>query len=69
VTPWIWSVIQFDANGRTRTWTQGSSSGNLQILPSYQVYTNGFALEPVHPGDLMTFIGLNSTSQYSGPTR
>jgi hypothetical protein len=65
-TPWIWSVIQFDANGKTRDWTQGS---NLQTFPSYQIYTNGFAKQLISEGDLMNFISLNSTSQYTGPRK
>jgi hypothetical protein len=32
VTPWIWTVIQFDASGKTRIWTQGAPNGNLQIF-------------------------------------
>jgi hypothetical protein len=38
-----------------------------QMFPTYQVYTNGFAKYTIHEGDLMTFIGLNANSQYSGP--
>jgi uncharacterized repeat protein (TIGR02543 family) len=75
VTPWIWSVIQFDANGKTRSWTQSdldATKNNLQIFPSYRIYTNGTAvcpgsLCPIFQGDLTTFIGLDSTSQYRGP--
>jgi hypothetical protein len=66
-TPWIWSVVQFDANGKTRAWTQGTTSDNLGIFPTYQVYTNGFALTSIPQSDLMTFIGKNSAFQYGGP--
>jgi hypothetical protein len=65
-TPWIWSVTQFDVNGMTRPWQQGSSTNNLQIFPTYQIYTNGFGLTPTVQGNLSTFIGLNATSQYTG---
>src|SRR5437016_1045301 len=51
-TPWIWSVVQFDANGKTRAWTHGTTSDNLGIFPTYQIYTNGFALSPIPQSDL-----------------
>ena len=66
VTAWIWSVVQFDVNGKTRAWQQGSNTSNLQIFPTYQIYTNGFGLAPTTQGSLSTFIGLNATSQYTG---
>jgi len=66
VTPWIWSVTQFDVNGMTRAWQQGSNTNNLQIFPTYQIYANGFGLTPTLQGNLSTFIGLNATSQYTG---
>jgi len=69
-TPWIWSVIQFDANGKTQAWTQGGTSNNIGLFPAYQVYTNGFAVPPIAKGtqgNLATFTGLNSTFQYKGP--
>jgi len=66
-TPWIWSVVQFDSSGRTTAWRQGSISDNLAIFPTYQVYTNGFALPPTIQPDIMTFIGLTSAFQYKGP--
>jgi hypothetical protein len=65
-TPWIWSVIQFGANGGTGAWTQGSNSSTLQIFPSYQVYGNGSPNSQFPQGDPSAFISLNSTSQYGG---
>ena len=66
VPVWIWSVTQFDVNGMTRAWQQGSNTNNLQIFPTYQIYANGFGLTPTLQGNLSTFIGLNATSQYTG---
>jgi len=69
-TPWIWSTIQFDANGKTRSWIQGS---NLQIFPAYQVFTNGSPYSlgsfPESLANLMSFIALNTTSQYTVPSK
>jgi hypothetical protein len=70
ITPWIWTVIQFDAGGRTREWVQGDADpglNNLQIFPAYDIYTNGFHRYTFAEGDLTTFMNLNSTSQYGGP--
>jgi hypothetical protein len=64
-TPWIWSVIQFDANGYTRAWAQGTNASNLQIFPTYQAYTNGFALQPIPQGNVFNFINLNSLSHFT----
>ncbi len=58
-TPWIWSVIQFDANGFTEAFLQNtinSTSQNLAIFPSYWVYTNGFPVIGFRPANVMTFI-------------
>jgi uncharacterized repeat protein (TIGR01451 family) len=63
-TPWIWAVIQFSPDGTNRPWTQGD---NLQIFPSYQIYTDGVPSQALSQGDLMTFIGLNATSVYRKP--
>lgn len=68
-TPWIWSTVQFEANGQTRAWVQG---GNLQMFPAYQVFFNGSASSSypeVSLASLMNFIGLNATSQYTGPSK
>lgn len=37
-TPYIWSAIQFDANGNLLPLTQGDT---LQMFPTYWVYRNG----------------------------
>ena len=76
-TPWIWSVVQFDANGKTRAWTQGGTSDNLSIFPAYQIYTNGFTItNPTLPNfglytimqlDPGPFIAKNSSFQYQVP--
>jgi hypothetical protein len=63
-TPWIWSVIQFAADGTTRPWQSGGISSNLQIFPAFQMYTNGEPGVSFSQGNLMNFIGLNATSQY-----
>jgi hypothetical protein len=71
-TPWIWSTIQFDANGKTRAWVQGA---NLQIFPAYQVFTNGSPVPyplgsfPDSLANLVSFVALNATSQYTGPSK
>ncbi len=71
-TPWIWSVIQFDANGYTQAFSQNSTNSttqNLGSFPAYWIYTNGY-LDPsyqINQSGLMTFISLNSSFQYGGP--
>jgi len=66
-TPWIWTAIQYDGNGRIQPWVQGGPTGNLQIFPQYDVYTNTSNLQNFTQGLLMTFIALNSSSQFGGP--
>jgi len=69
-TPWIWSVIQFDANGNTEMFSQNitnSTTQNLGAFPTYWIYTNGYLKYQIQPSNLSTFIGLNSTFQYGGP--
>ena len=66
-TPWIWSVIQFAADGTTRPWLSGSVNSNLQIFPAFQTYKNGELDALIFQGNLMTFIDLNATSQYRIP--
>ena len=67
MTPWIWSVIQFDANGVTQPWAQGNNSSNLQIFPAYTIFKAGSFSTQVTQGSMTTFIGLNSSSQYVIP--
>jgi len=62
-TPWIWSAIQYDAQGKTVGWVSGD---NLQIFPAYQIYANSFALPPIPQGDVSVFSSLDATSQYRG---
>jgi hypothetical protein len=65
-TPWIWTVIQFDANGKIRPWISGADVNNLQIFPAYEVYANGLGTAFAQ-GILETFISLSGNSQYGGP--
>jgi hypothetical protein len=69
-TPWIWSVIQFDANGYTQTFapnTTNSTTQNLGSFPAYWIYTNGYLAYAIGQSSLAGFIALNSTFQYYGP--
>lgn len=62
--PFIWSVIQFDANGNLIPLVQGTTS---QIYPSYMVYRNGGQLQTIDQGPLENFISLDWTSFYVVP--
>ncbi len=69
-TPWIWSAIQFDSNGKTQAFTQNTTSSttqNLSIFPTYWVYTNGYLAYRIPQSDVSAFIDQNSTFQHTGP--
>jgi len=69
-SPWIWSVVQFDANGKAQAFSQNaknSTTQNLGSFPAYWIYTNGYLAYQIQQSGLTTFIGLNSTFQYGGP--
>jgi hypothetical protein len=45
-----------------------SPGANIQIFPSYYVYKNGVLVNMFNQDpNLMTFIGLNATSQFTIP--
>jgi hypothetical protein len=64
VTPYIWSVIQFDVNGFTRSLSTSGNSGNVQIFPSYVLYSGPTQLFAVEEGNWQTFAQLNSNSYF-----
>jgi len=63
-TPYIWSSIQFDANGDIQPFSQGSS---LQIYPTYSVYRNGALVNTFTQANLEQFVPLDWTSVYVLP--
>jgi hypothetical protein len=66
-TPYVWSVIQFDANGQTQPLQSGNTSSNIQIFNTFQVYTGTFGLPSIPQAPLETFIALDATSFYRIP--
>jgi hypothetical protein len=66
-TPWIWTAIQFDANGKTRAFVQGDIFSNISIFPSMQIYTGTFGLPPIPQQDWHVFNGLGESYYYNRP--
>lgn len=65
-TPWIWSVVRFDANGNLDLFSPLSSGkGSRQIFPTFNIYKNGSLLATFPQGDLETFIALDDRSAIS----
>ena len=54
--PWIWSDIEFDANGNPYY-------SDVAIFPTYSVYKNGVLVETIHQSAVATFIALDSNYQ------
>lgn len=62
-TPWIWSFVQFDLQGRRIAPVAGQPlPTGAQIFPSYVVYENGQEIVPLVQSDPEVFILLNSPS-------
>jgi hypothetical protein len=64
VVPYVWSVIQFDVNGFTRSLTASGNSGNIQIFPSYVLYSGQTQLFAVEESNWQTFSQLNFNSYF-----
>jgi hypothetical protein len=64
VVPYVWSVIQFDVNGFTRSLMPSGNSGNIQIFPSYVLYSGQTQLFAVEESNWQTFGQLNFTSYF-----
>jgi hypothetical protein len=64
--PWIWSVIEYDANGNPARY---QDAANYQIFPTYSVYINGQFVYKKSQSSVSDFINLNLSSYQLTPSQ
>jgi len=63
-TPYIWSVVQFDANGKTRTLHPGTVNDNASAFPTFWMYSGTSLLFTLPQGSVEPFSNFDSNYRY-----
>jgi len=63
-TPYIWSVIQFDVNGKTRALRSGTVYDNVSVFPTFWTYSGSSFLFAQPQGSVQSLTSLGSSYQF-----
>lgn len=66
-TPWIWSSIKLDTDGRAVSLTTSAPNATAQIYPTYYVYAGQSLVQTIQQGDIEPFVQLDINSSYQIP--